>query len=1837
MAADFKPEFFLESFCSSQEFQTLRDRLVHSYYDKAEKDAVITGLREAVTARVGPLAAGELNDLQREAIIRLVAVASESVARPASTDDSEPPASSRHETEESIISKYPSPIAMCYERMVKSEPGTNGFFALLDTFEAFLNFLATVVLSAYWRDGTWHPEHNRLLLDKFYKTKWSMGDVIDLLRETARIYLRRPSPGSTPYPELCRYLFTRKGSPSPSLLVLEGLIDLRNESLAHGGGRHDKLYASIMPRHRERLEGELNRCQWLLKSSLWLPRKIEPGGLVTVADLLYGNWRKKDREVSLQLDPRDLDLNDGDIVPEKTLLLVDQKAGAYLPLFPLSLFQFQQTCEGVFFLQKREWASKARLVRVTYVSFDLVTTSERGNRYEARRQEAPTDSLESRVRQLEAALAEPGDGLRAVKDSFERVVDVDLPEVRAEQEYHVRTFAGRTTWIDGLAGWVQKTEAGGYFLLLGPPGQGKSALLAEFARVQSLNCPCLLHMMKAHRDPRRILQFLLLQADKLLDDILPKSLYDQDLEGLRNALSGALAQLAHQRGRALVVIDALDELQAPEALAFLPEYLPAGVCGILSCRPDNPIVDAIRARLPQLQQADLPPLSPNDLPAFLEKYLDADQVVELRNRKYDFDALFHRVKGNPLQLWQALNRILEQLQSGPIRDVALIDPREFPSDPEDLFKSIYEKIGEKERGHFRTEAGRVKARMVQLLAIAAEPLNIEDLRGLLEVGDKRLSLEEVRDLLREMSEYLLPLDERFRLFHQGFTEYVEAAVLGPEDTARAHQTFCRWLESRRQKGGGYYLRHFAWHLYGSGDYAEMGKLARGDYFDEVARTFGIVEGITVARSVARILSQAGNQYWDDLLAVAYKYCGFVEELRGDFSALAKLIESGETERLRSVILAQPEFLRGILMLAVAPLLLEARETELASSYWDAGVALVNPRLNLGLDSMEGHDAATSTLLLGLAAIVHHGHVPWTPPEAGPEPGSDEVPLSKTPFGLRLLLAIGSLRMRSYVCVVLASIFCSGILLALLPDFVRWPRSVSDAATMAFGISFVAGLLYLPVNWCARFFIRRMAVRVDNVLAQLDQGIRQTADPRERGRRLDRLIRLGARLRPVLPRARAWSAYAPAWVIEHYRHVAGDSAAVTRLVLLSSQFGSKAVDAMIDALRSTDSPGSLEAFHRELARSPYAPANRLQVIRLLAATLDRARDLHAFVEYLSFSLNFCSMAEVAPMLRAAPLSAIAMATLTSLEQKMASPQIGKMARLLAQLGRAPVLSTFAGSSIDSLILGILLPPIFVAAALIFGVVIVFFVGAMVLPVIAVVRVYDPFLLNPLIRGASLSEARQKLATGLQDPDFSRSMLWNCVRTRRFPMLRASWLVAPLVTRYLRETVFAQTVLRKEQLDEKFQSTFSTASERRILSNLFQHQLLPATLIVNFMEDRNLLDAVRGIKPPRSDGRPPEPMPESRDAEQLAAVLPMRPPAVHFLTALGVGLPAVLLWRRILFSLYPGDARSWFGPFLYGGLATIGSCCFLGLAQHGYSLANSWKKVPAFLRTPQRKALAYQIIVGLIFFVAGLWLVIPWVRGMAAKAGFRVATDSENDYFWIFLMPAWIFSFLAPSLVSRWRGANLFYPSAAKLWTQRIGALVLFVCILTAMAYYAHTEIHDSWTYSSSKIAERAKGDYDKGLYDEAIRECNQAIDFDAGNANAYFTRGRAYEYKGHLDLALSDGERAASLNLGTAQFYGTLAWWLALSNRPKEAITYARKGLAMSRKEAWIAVNLIDGYILDNQFDEAARIYSDYNDVKFTSGATFAEQVKSDFKALRDQRIDTLEMRRFESWLASRGE
>ncbi len=481
------------------------DRLIACFFDREAKKAVLDDVRAGLPGLAPGLDAEGLRGLGDGVIQELCRQASRD-ARPPSADGPAPPAG--YELEDEILQKYPYPIAAAYRALAEQDSATAGFGCLLDTYEALVHYLATVAASAYLRTGLADRDTNHFLLEKLLKSTWSTGDLFELLRETVRC--AGDCGGLLPYP-LPGLLFKPGGKPTPACQVLESFVHLRNRRWGHGTGRDEESFRDVLPPNRERLEGELARMPWLANWQLVRPVAIE-GCRVTRADLLNGCRRKQARPFELALQPADLADNGGDVRPDRdTLLLAAPDGGRYLPLFPLSLFRLGAgACgRGTYFLQRSSWQTEEgpwRLARAYFVAYEGgCPEHEEGPR------EFVASSLERHVGRLRSTL--PGERLVVPEDeSPGGDPDFSLPDVLNEQQSHLRLFAGRDETLREIAEWIDRQAPGGYLLLLGPPGQGKSALMARLAQDEARRGGCLLHMVKSHRNPLRFLPALIGQA-----------------------------------------------------------------------------------------------------------------------------------------------------------------------------------------------------------------------------------------------------------------------------------------------------------------------------------------------------------------------------------------------------------------------------------------------------------------------------------------------------------------------------------------------------------------------------------------------------------------------------------------------------------------------------------------------------------------------------------------------------------------------------------------------------------------------------------------------------------------------------------------------------------------------------------------------------------------------------------------------------------------------------------------------------------------------------------------------------------------------------------------------------------------------------------------------------------------------------------------------------------------------------------------------------------------------------------------------------------------------------
>jgi hypothetical protein len=439
--------------------------LTADFFDRDARRSVLDVVRAGLPNLAPELDASGLDSLAEGLFQELCRQASRDATRPARE---RPPPLTGPNLEDRVRQRYPCPIAAAYHALTEQTNATAGFGCLLDTFEALIHYLAAVALSAYLRTDLVSADCNRFLVEMLLKGDWATGDLFALLREVLR--LAGDCGGLLPYP-LPAHLFTRHGKPTASHKELEAFVTLRNRKWGHRAGRDERSFAEILAPNRQRLEEELAGMPWLADWSLVRPVRIEDGRLYS-ADLLNGCLRRRARPLELALEPRDLAGNGGDLRADRdAMLLVAPEGGRYLPLFPLSLFQFRAGPggQGAYFLQRLRWQEDQhpwRLARAIYVAYEGgCPEHEEGPR------EFVASSLERHADRLRGAV--PKGLLPALPARRPSAGDPDhsLPAVRLEQESHLRGFVGRKDPLREVAGWIDDRAGGGYLLLLAPRGR----------------------------------------------------------------------------------------------------------------------------------------------------------------------------------------------------------------------------------------------------------------------------------------------------------------------------------------------------------------------------------------------------------------------------------------------------------------------------------------------------------------------------------------------------------------------------------------------------------------------------------------------------------------------------------------------------------------------------------------------------------------------------------------------------------------------------------------------------------------------------------------------------------------------------------------------------------------------------------------------------------------------------------------------------------------------------------------------------------------------------------------------------------------------------------------------------------------------------------------------------------------------------------------------------------------------------------------------------------------------------------------------------------------------
>jgi hypothetical protein len=394
-----------------------------------------------------------------------------------------------------------------------------------------------------------------------------------------------------------------------------------------------------------------------------------------------------------------------------------------------------------------------------------------------------------------ASLRQIADRLEALPQILERV---ERPRPRLKR-YVIPSAARVRRWTEGFVGrdfvfdslddrLLDLAFPGGYVLLRGEPGIGKTAIAAELIRSRNY----VHHFNVATGNIRTAREFLPNACAQLIERYgLPYEELPPHAEvgsALLSALLAEAVEVAEADGDApvVLVVDALDEAETPapgsgvNRLA-LPYDLPDGAYVIATIRAG---VDAVLDVARQAEDVVLDEQDPDnlaDVEAYIRAFLEGHAAVmdgRLREFGVDAGAFVEKVAGASEGNFMYLVHVLPDIAGGRIR----------PEDIEGRLENLPGGLDRYYERHWRTmkdgdrEAFRRRQQpVICMLAVAREPVTAAKVAEWINANDTfgPVDVDEVEDVFEDWIQFLNPEPgdpQCYRLYHASFLDFLERKV-----------------------------------------------------------------------------------------------------------------------------------------------------------------------------------------------------------------------------------------------------------------------------------------------------------------------------------------------------------------------------------------------------------------------------------------------------------------------------------------------------------------------------------------------------------------------------------------------------------------------------------------------------------------------------------------------------------------------------------------------------------------------------------------------------------------------------------------------------------------------------------------------------------------------------------------------------------------------------------------------------------------------------------------------------------------------------------------------------
>ena len=332
-------------------------------------------------------------------------------------------------------------------------------------------------------------------------------------------------------------------------------------------------------------------------------------------------------------------------------------------------------------------------------------------------------------------------------------------------------FVGRTYVFDQIESFIAENRSG-YFRLTADPGEGKTAIMAEYVR----RTGCVAHfnvLSETYNNTAQFTQHVATQlvARRLIADA--ESPADGGV-GVADLLIEARAALSPPE-RLVLVVDALDEadrrdLPPTANVLLLPRTLPPGVHVLVSSRRNQDVPLRVSSVLIDMDLADYADASLDDVRDLLtRRSSDGPLRAWISDRGITPDAFVETLTEKSRGNFMYLRHVLPELVFGSYRDLRHLDDlgRRLPAGLENFYQDHWRLMG------MTDPASATPAWVLYLLCELARPVSVDLLALIMQQVRPEIDVYEIQRVLDEWSAFLRPTDDgRRSIYHDTFRGFL---------------------------------------------------------------------------------------------------------------------------------------------------------------------------------------------------------------------------------------------------------------------------------------------------------------------------------------------------------------------------------------------------------------------------------------------------------------------------------------------------------------------------------------------------------------------------------------------------------------------------------------------------------------------------------------------------------------------------------------------------------------------------------------------------------------------------------------------------------------------------------------------------------------------------------------------------------------------------------------------------------------------------------------------------------------------------------------------------------